>query len=122
MKENKPHFKFMIKESKGSETNMRVEATFAKAFKMDKLSRCIYDPTIKKQWDTSMEVYEKTDLFGGASNLLMYIGYTKAKKMLNFDHRDFLEKGFHCYYNDKYYHWTSALYEVDEKGKRVMSS
>ena len=34
---------------------------------------------------------------------------------------DFFEKGFQCFYNGKYYHWSSAAFEVNENGKRVIS-
>ena len=84
MKESLPHYKLAIKQSEGTETTLRVECTFAKAFKIDKVARCIYDPAVKLQWDDSVEIYEKDDLFDGASNLLLYFGYMKAKKMLGY--------------------------------------
>ena len=84
IKESLPHYKLAIKQSEGTETTLRVECTFAKAFKMDKVARCIFDPAIKSQWDDNFETYTKNDLFDGASNLLTYLGYVKAVEKLGY--------------------------------------
>lgn len=104
----------------GSETTIHIENFFPRAFKMDKLARCIYDPAIKRQYDQNMDVYEKEDLTGGGANLLIYTAYFRPKKMLVYQ-MDFFEKGFQCFYNNKYYHWTSAAYELNERGSRELS-
>lgn len=120
VKENLPTFKSAIKESVGTETTIRIDFTFPKAFKMDKIAKAIFDPAIKPQWDDNVEVYEKEDLFDGASNFLVYLSYVRAKKTLGYQ-LDFYEKGFQCFHNNKYYHWTSAVYDQNENGKRMMS-
>ena len=41
---------------------------------MDKFLKCIYNPEIKREWDTALCEYTKEEVFKGC-NELVYLGY-----------------------------------------------
>ena len=40
---------------------------------------------------------------------------------MGFEGRDFYEKGFSCWHNGRYYHYTSSCYEPGSDGKLALS-
>ena len=99
----------------------RVDTYLPKAFKMDKVVRCIFDPALRKLWDRSLEKYQREELVPDTNSLLHFL-LTEPERILNYNPINFVEKGFSFYHDDAFYHWSSSAYMPDERGKLEHSS
>lgn len=104
-----PTINFFLK--KTDSPFLRTESVFDKKWKMHKLINAIYDPQFKKQWDDKLQESTFTYVREGTKSFGLF--YSKNKKQLTFQARDFYEKFFEVYHNGVYYRLSSSADGVD---------
>ena len=93
-----------------SESCFRAETHFPKAYKMQKLIKCVFDTKIRLQWETTTAVFFKNywDSKGLTSEK-----YTCGTSMLGVSPRDWLEKTFEFWDGERYINYSSSICQED---------
>jgi len=73
---------------------------------MDKLIKCVFSPENAKRWDKNLKESEKISINGSKTYGFIYMS---NKKQYTLHSRDFYEKTFSFYHNEKFYRYTSSV-------------
>lgn len=114
LKLDTPTFKYWCKNTGDNLMTLRIESTYVKKFSIAKLAECLFDADLKVQWDKKVEEQEYADTIPNCSNIGRV--YYKNKSQLTIEARDYNEKVFTCWANNKLYRFSSSCY--DSKGAR----
>ena len=90
---------------------MRNELIFEKEYKLDKVLSCIYCHDDILKYDENVEKYYYLPQINAKSYGLSYY---KNKKSLTVSSRDFVDKTFSFYHNDKFYKFSCSVPNSEE--------
>mmetsp|Transcript_5730 Transcript_5730/g.9105 ORF Transcript_5730/g.9105 Transcript_5730/m.9105 type:complete len:89 (+) Transcript_5730:462-728(+) len=88
---------------------------------MNKLVKVIYDFEQKLKWDSNLQEGTFTPLKEGVRTYGTF--YSVNKKQLNFSARDFKEKGFNFFHEDRFYKYQTSCCSLNpDTGARELDS
>ena len=90
----------------------RSEMTFNKAFRIDKLAKCIYDLDEQMKWDKNIVQADVVPVIEGKQ--VAHTSYTQNRKVFSIKSRDFYDKGLAFTHNEVFYRFSSAVNNSEE--------
>mmetsp|Transcript_35609 Transcript_35609/g.54449 ORF Transcript_35609/g.54449 Transcript_35609/m.54449 type:complete len:254 (-) Transcript_35609:2-763(-) len=96
-----------------SQPFFRSDITFNKAYKMDKVIKCIWETDHQKKWDACLQEAEFSPLREGVRSY--GFTYCQNKKQFTIQSRDFYEKGFSFYHDGKFYRYSCTVKDSQEQ-------